>query len=151
MKISEVMVRGVVTCSDDATLADAVKLFWEHDIGFLPVISAESGNPCGVITDRDVAVCAWAEGRSLDGIPVSHAMSARVISVGTEADIGEAEALMADAQVHRLVVIEAGRIVGVVSINDLAREAASRLDPPMEEAVALTLGAIAQPRNPLLH
>lgn len=145
MKISEIMERNVVTISDKAPLAEAVKQFWEHDIGFLPVVN-EKGEPAGVLTDRDVCMCAWFEGKALWDIPVSKAMSPKVISVAPGDEVGEVENRLAQNQVHRVPVIDKGAIVGVVSLNDIARHAAASFDSNLEEEVTLTLGAIAQPR-----
>jgi CBS domain-containing protein len=148
MKVREVMVSPVVTCTDRAVLADAVKLMWEHDIGFVPVVSPETGALAGVITDRDACIAAWFQGKSLQEIPVRTAMSTRVSSCRPDADVDEAEVIMSEIQVHRLpVVSEAGKLVGVVSINDLARRAAGDADEELEGEVALTLGAISQPRQ----
>ncbi|HTO99457.1 MAG TPA: CBS domain-containing protein [Myxococcales bacterium] len=148
MKVREVMVPKVITCDQRAALAEAVKLMWEHDIGFLPVVSAETGALLGVITDRDACMAAWFQGKPLWDIPVGSAMSMRVASVSAEAEVDEAELIMSEFQVHRLPVLdEAGKLVGVISLNDLAHRAVRDADAELEEEVALTLGTVSQPRE----
>jgi len=149
MKISELMVKDVITCGENALLGEIAKLMWEHDIGFIPVISTESGALAGVITDRDGFLAAYFQGNPLWQIPARSAMSTRVATCPVEADVEDAERLMREFQVHRLpVVTKEGKLAGVVSLNDLARKAAHDENEKLEEDVAVTLGAICQPRTP---
>jgi len=148
MKIREVMVPEVVSCTDRASLGDAVKLMWERDIGFVPVLAAETGSLAGVITDRDACIAAYFQGKPLWDIPVTSAMSTRVATCREDAEVDEAELIMSEFQVHRLPVIGAdGKVCGVVSLNDLAQRAVKDADEELEEEVALTLGAISHPRE----
>ena len=148
MKVSEMMITGVVTCKDTAPLGEIARLMWERDTGFIPVISSESGALAGVITDRDGFIAAYFQGRPLWEIPVRSAMSTRISTCPPETDVEDAEMLMREFQVHRLpVVAKDGTLVGVVSINDFARQATRDGDEQLEEEVAVTLGAICQPRT----
>lgn len=149
MKVSDLMVSPVLTCKDSDPLGEAARLMWEHDIGFVPVLSAADGKLAGVITDRDGFIAAYFQGKPLWEIPVRSAMSARIATCPPDAGIEEAERLMREYQVHRLPVTgEDGTLLGVVSINDFARQALSDADEEQEEKVAATLGAISQPRIP---
>jgi CBS domain-containing protein len=136
----------VFTCRETDRLGEAARQMWEHDVGFLPVVR-EDGTLAGVITDRDGFIAAYFEGRPLWEIEVKNAMSTRVATVGPDDAVDEAEERMIEFQVHRLPVVDGGKVVGVVSINDLARRAASDADETSEEAVALTLGSICTPRT----
>ena len=148
MKVSELMVKDVITCRDTAPLGEIAKLMWEHDLGFIPVVSSENGAFAGVITDRDGFLAAYFQGKELWNIPVRSAMSTRIATCPAEADIEEAEQLMRKFQVHRLpVVTKGGKLVGVVTLNDFARNAARDDNGKLEEQVAVTLGAISQPRT----
>ena len=147
MKVRDLMITAVVTCNDTDTLGEAAKLMWEHDIGFVPVISAGSGKLCGVVTDRDGFIGAYFQGKPLWNIQVSSVMSTRIATCPPEAEIEDAERLMREFQVHRLPVVDAGgALAGVISLNDFARQALSDADEELEEKVAATLGAISQPR-----
>lgn len=148
MKVSEMMVTDVVTCKDTAPLGEVARLMWERDLGFIPVISSESGALAGVITDRDGFIAAYFKGRPLWEIPVREAMSTRISTCPPEADVNDAERLMRESQVHRLpVVAKDGKLLGVVSISDFAHQAARDGDEQFEEEVAVTLGAICRPRT----
>ena len=121
MKVSELMTPEVFTCNDRAMLAEAVKLMWEHDIGFVPVLSAANGAPVGVITDRDACMAAWFQGKPLWDIPVRSAMSTRVFSCRDVSEVDEAELLMSEYQVHRLPVLDGeGKLCGIVTETDFA-------------------------------
>ena len=148
MKVSDLMVSPVITCKDTDTLGEAARLMWEHDIGFVPIVGAETGALAGVITDRDGFIAAYFQGKPLWEIPVRNAMSTRIASCPPDARVEDAERLMREFQVHRLPVTgEDGKLVGVISINDFARQALTDADQDLEEKVAATLGAISQPRG----
>jgi CBS domain-containing protein len=149
MKVSDLMVTPVLTCKETDTLGEAARLMWEHDIGFVPVVSAEGNQLAGVITDRDGFIAAYFQGKPLWEIPVRSAMSTRIATCPPDATIEDAERLMREYQVHRLpVTAEDGSLAGVISINDFARQALSDADEELEEKVAITLGAISHPRTP---
>ena len=148
MKVSELMTPEVFTCTDRCMLAEAVKLMWEHDIGFVPLLASETGALVGVVTDRDACISAFFQGKPLWEIPIASAVSSRTVTCRPDAEVDEAEEMMSEFQVHRLPVVDAaGKLVGVISINDLARRAAGEADEEFEEEVALTLGAISHPRD----
>jgi len=121
MKIAQIMKGDVEVCAPDDNLAAAASRMWDCDIGCLPVLDTE-GHVIGMITDRDVCMAALTRGQRLDEIPVSVAMSKEVLSCGPEAALVEAEEIMRSGQVRRLPVIDsAACLVGLVSLNDLAR------------------------------
>lgn len=148
MKVSDVMVRAVICVRDSAPLGEAARLMWENDLGFVPVLSA-NGGLAGVVTDRDAFLAAYFQGRPLWEIPVKSAMSSRVWTCPPDAEVDHVERLMREFQVHRMpVVTGAGNLVGVISLNDIARRAQRDGDLAQEEKVAITLSAIAEPRSP---
>ena len=148
MKVSELMVKDVITCGDTTPLGEIAKLMWEHDIGFIPVISTENGAFAGVITDRDGFLTAYFQGKGLWQIPVRTAMSTRIATCPPEADVEEAQQVMREFQLHRLpVVTKEGNLVGVVTLNDVARKAAHDGNEELKQQVAVSLGAISEPRT----
>jgi CBS domain-containing protein len=148
MKVGELMEKDVITCGDAARLGEIAKLMWEHDLGFIPVISSENGVFAGVITDRDGFLTAYFQGKDLWNIPVRSAMSTHIATCPPEADVEEAQQLMRESQVHRLpVVTKEGKLIGVVTLNDFARKAAHEENEKLGEQVAITLGAISEPRS----
>jgi len=152
MLVEQVMSHDVKVCLASETLNRAAELMWDHNCGFLPVVRDETSRILiGVITDRDIAMAAYTQGKTLWAVPVSVAMARGVKVCHPSDDISTAEALMCLKQVHRLPVIDNdGRVVGVVSLNDIARTAEEQTRRPEEssgKAVAETLAAICNPRD----
>lgn len=148
MHVQDLMSSPAVTCHVNDTLQVAAQLMWDHDCGALPVVT-DTGTCVGMITDRDVCMAAYTQGRSLDAMLVHGAMSKHVISARPGQRVGELEQLMAQHQIRRIPVIDAeGRPIGIVSLNDLAIESAQP-DTRMKQGlakVAHTLAAICRPR-----
>ena len=146
MQLKEVMNQPVVVCPETATLDLAAHLMWEQDCGIIPVVDSE-GRLTGVVTDRDICMSAYTQGRPLSAIPVTTAM-ARTVVAGREDDaIESAEQLMQDNQIRRLPVVDAdGRPAGMVSLNDLARLVAQARRSASDRDLVQTLAAICRPR-----
>lgn len=142
-----IMTPDPVTCRYDALMNDAAKKMWEHDIGALPVVD-EKGRAIGIITDRDIAMAAYTQGKALHEIQVSVAMSANLWAARPQSAVDEVEELMRSHQVRRVPVVDDfGRPVGIVAINDLARLARpSRTAPLTPDDVFNTMRAVCQPR-----
>jgi CBS domain-containing protein len=147
MQIKDIMSQPVITCPDSATLNDAARLMWEFDCGIVPVVNHD-GRLAGVVTDRDICMAAYTQGRPLDAMPADAAMARNVIAVHSEDLVEQAEELMRDNQIRRLPVLDRdGRPVGVVSMNDLARLAARARKNTVDRDVVRTLAGISQPRS----
>ncbi|MEZ6185991.1 MAG: CBS domain-containing protein [Planctomycetota bacterium] len=120
MKVRELMTPVVHTLQPHATLHEAARAHWEHDCGLVPIVDDASG-VLGVITDRDVCMAAYIQGRPLQEITVDEIMSTDLITCGPDDDARDALRCMAEGQVHRLVVLDdRDRLHGVLSINDVA-------------------------------
>jgi CBS domain-containing protein len=153
MKVEQLMTREVKVCTASDTLNRAAQLMWESDCGCIPVISANGESKVtGVVTDRDIAMAAYTQGRQLWAIPVAEAMAHRVIACHANDGISQAEALMRDNQVRRLPVLDQSEhLVGILSLNDVAREAqreasAGKRAEVTQDALAETLALVCQPR-----
>ncbi|MDP1824878.1 MAG: CBS domain-containing protein [Archangium sp.] len=145
MKVDEVMNRTVYTCKPNDSLKEATQLLWTHDIGCL-VVTDEAGKATGMVTDRDLLMCTHLSGRGLHEEIVSSAMSKQLYAVRAGESVQAAEALMQSKQVRRLAVIgPEGRVVGVLSLNDLALAAGKKKDVRPEDVAAI-LASICQPR-----
>ncbi len=146
MKVSELMTTEVTTCPAADSLNRAAQIMWERRCGCVPVVD-ESERVVGMITDRDVSMAAYTQGRRLDDIAVSLVMSHPVWTCPASATAEEAVGLMMAHGVHRLVVVAAdNRLMGVVSLDDIARQGAvwdGNGDIDLER-VALALGEIAR-------
>jgi CBS domain-containing protein len=118
MKIKECMTRRVHTVGPDATIAEAARIMADNDVGALPVATPD--RLIGMITDRDIAIRAVAEGLGSD-TNVRTIMSDEVMYCYDNEDIEDVLANMGDIQVRRLPVVdEDKRLVGIVSLSDLA-------------------------------
>ena len=153
MLVSELMQKRVMTCSRDHGLALAAQIMWENDCGCVPVVD-EANVVVGMVTDRDICMAAYLNGRSLQEIEVREAMSMQVLSCRPEDWIADAESIMRREQVRRLPVTDGNsRLVGLLSLNDIAmeaeRERESRLKKVTLEEVGLTLSAVSHPRTTL--
>ena len=114
---------GILSISPDATVYDALKLMAEKEVGALLVL--EAGKLVGIISERDYARKVILHGKSSKEIHVSDIMTSKIIFVNTAQTVDECMALMTDKRVRHLPVYEGDRLVGVVSIGDLVKEAIS--------------------------
>ncbi len=148
MRAQRLMTTPVATCHADDTLDHAAHLMWEHDYGAIPVVSA-NGVLIGIITDRDIAMSAYTQGKSLRGIRVSTAMATEVFSVSSSASVEEIEALMSGKKVRRVPVVDDdGRPVGLISLNDIARHANDgKTSATGDRKIVETLARICAPRG----
>jgi len=118
--VAEVMSTPAYMCRLGDSLNGAAELMWEHDVGAIPVVD-EDGRIAGIVTDRDVAMAAYTQGRSLTAIDCLTAMSRAVFTCRADDSLAAAERLMSDRQVRRLPVINADdRPIGIISLADIA-------------------------------
>jgi len=146
MHVEQLMTRSVATCRPMDTLDTAVKLMLERDCGVLPVIGRD-GHLAGIVTDRDICVAAHNEGLPLRGIHVDQAMSMKVVAARPQDSVESVERLMAAKRIRRLPIVDDdGQVVGVVSLDDIARDAHTR---EQDVQVVATLAAICRPKHDL--
>ena len=146
MHVKDIMSHPVVTCPTSSTLDHAARLMWEFDCGVIPVVG-DDGRVAGMVTDRDICMAAYTQGKPLNAIPVTSAMAHEVVAVHADDSIEHAEALMRGSQVRRLPVLDgASRPAGLVSMNDLARLSARARKSAVDRELVQTLAAVCQPR-----
>ena len=120
-QLRDVMTSDVKTVAPDATAKEAAGFMLAADTGSIPV--CEDDRVIGMITDRDIAVRGIAEGKGPD-CSVRDLMSSDIICARDTDDVLAVAQRMSDAQVRRLPVVDADdRLVGMVSLGDLSREA----------------------------
>jgi CBS domain-containing protein len=149
MKADDLMCRNVYTCSERDSLEQAAQIMWECDVGCLVVIDHEI-HPIGIITDRDIAMAAYTQGARLAETSVSTAMARQIRSCGPSTPLGDIETAMQSAQIRRMPVVDqTGKLVGIVTLGDLARAAqSSPLRMAAIPGVTKTLAAVTERRMP---
>ena len=149
MKVNKLMQADLAACAPDAPIAEAAKIMWERDCGFIPVV--EDGALAGVLTDRDICMSALMTGLPLRLITVGEVMSDDVQTCGPDEDINAVHAIMRDSQIRRLPVVgDEGELLGVISLNDLVNEAfegRSKAATKRQRDSGKTLAAISVPRE----
>ena len=119
MKVREAMTQDVCLTGPDQSIRDAAKVMAQIDAGALPV--EQDDRLVGVITDRDIAVRAVAQGKSPD-TKVRDVMSREVLYCYEDEDLDTVIRNMGTIKVRRLPVLNREkRLVGIVSFGDLAR------------------------------
>ena len=133
MRVRELMNPLVVTIDPEESAALAARLLSRHNLGALPVCG-EDGALRGIVTDRDIVVRCVAADREPARVAVREIMTCGVETVAPDAEVEEAARRMARQQVRRLPVTREGRVVGMLSLGDLARSPGCG----MEAAAALS-------------
>ncbi|MFC4098715.1 CBS domain-containing protein [Paenibacillus xanthanilyticus] len=136
-KIREIMTSDVKTVSLKEDIRTVAALMRDGDVGVIPVVE---GDRCvGLVTDRDIVIRGLAENKA--SFTVEDVFSKRIISVKPETSIKDAAKLMADEQIRRLPVIENDKLVGIVSMADLA------LDKNSKDEAELAVSGVSQPTS----
>ncbi len=120
MQVKDIMSERVVSVSPEENLSVAARLLSRYNIGALPVCTKD-GKLKGMVTDRDIVLRCVATEDDANSVKVSEIMTRRVVSVQASQSLQEASDLMAQKQIRRLPVEDRGRLVGMVSIGDLAK------------------------------
>ena len=122
MQLRDVMTRDVEVVRPDATLQEAAGRMKALDVGVIPVCDGE--HLMGMLTDRDITVRATAAGRDPRTTHVRDVMTPDVVCCFEDQDVTEAQRLMQERQIRRLLILNRDkRLAGVVSLGDLAVKA----------------------------
>ena len=120
-------------------------MMWESDVGFIPVVDDDQ-RLTGVVTDRDICMAASLSGKRLSELSVADTMSMKLIAARPDDSIERAARTMRANQIRRLPVIDDGKLVGVLSLNDLARISTGLRAKVRPKSLAETMAAICAPR-----
>jgi CBS domain-containing protein len=125
MQLSDIMTPNPQCIGPDDTLQEAARKMLELDVGPLPV--CENDRLIGMLTDRDITVRAVALGCDPKTTPVRQAMTENVATCFEDQGVSEAARMMEERQIRRLLVLNrAKRLVGVISLGDIAVETGDR-------------------------
>src|SRR5690349_10167714 len=143
MLVMKLMTKPVIACTLWDSGQTAAALMKTHAIGALPVVS-DIHDPLleGIVTDRDLCIAVVAEGAPSKRVAVADAMTRVPVTCLPETSLEECLALMRNAQVHRIPVVDnRGRCVGLISLADLSRYASA-------SEIAHTLRDVSGPPRP---
>jgi len=122
------MVQEIIKIRADATVKEAVEMMNKHEIGCL--IAIKNGKPIGIMTERDVLKRVIPESKNPEKTQVSEIMSSPLIAGGPEMYVEDAARLMFKNSVKKLPIMEKGKLVGLLTISDIARIA--HIQPPFK-------------------
>jgi len=153
MKVEQIMTHDVTTCTPEDTLDVPARLMWERDCGCVPVVH-DGRKVVAMLTDRDVAMAAFTQGRPLHEIRVASAMSPDLSSCCPNDPVSLALEILQTRQLRRLPVVSGdGELIGMLSLADLAREARREHGRSVREVadgqIAEAIEAITLPRSPM--
>lgn len=143
----------VATCSAEDTLSRCAQLMWDWCCGSIPVVD-DLGRPISIITDRDICMAAYIQGKPLWDMVVASAMSQRLFTINEHSDLAEAEGMMRRHGIRRLLVVNnTGDLVGILSLGDIIEHGNfapfhRAADPLSREAIAETVAAVRHVSRP---
>ena len=117
--VQDIMTTDLTTVPMSAPIEQAARLMRDEDIGDVIVINDEGGL-VGLLTDRDIAIRAIADGKDPSDTAVRDICSADLVTVRPGEDVGAVAELMRGRAVRRIPVVDGDRPVGIVSLGDLA-------------------------------
>ena len=118
MMVADVMTPFPEALDPDASVQKAARLMRDHDYGVIPVVD-ELGALVGIVTDRDIVVKVVADGHGAEAT-LRECMTPHPDTVPKDLPIDKALHLMNSRQIRRVPVVEAGRLIGMVSLSDIA-------------------------------
>jgi CBS domain-containing protein len=128
VKVREVMSTEVVTAKPTATVQDIASLMSKHDVGTV-LITDEGGKLHGLVTDRDVVTECVGKGHNPATCKVDEVMTGKgfgpignLVTASPDEDVMDAIRRLGDKEVRRMPVVQDDRVVGIVSVADMARE-----------------------------
>jgi CBS domain-containing protein len=137
MKVQDIMTRDVERIDPDTPIGKAADKMRDLDIGFLPI--CDNDRLVGTVTDRDITIRSVAQGRDPRLAPVREIMSQQVFYCYEDDDVEKVGRYMQEKEVRRMLILNRQkRLVGVVSIGDLAKASGEK------ELAGETLGHIAE-------
>jgi len=119
LKVEDVMVKEVITIDEHSTVKEAAEVMNKFEIGCL--IAVRKGKAMGIVTERDLLKRVVAEAKDATKTEVKDIMSSPVVVVEPSTDLEEAVKLMFQMKIKKLPVVDGKRLVGLISLTDIAR------------------------------
>lgn len=141
MKVKDIMTKNPEAVGPGTLIADVARMMRDLDVGIVPVVRNEE--LLGVITDRDITIRVTAAGLLPFEVTVQDFISPNAVTVSPGDNVDKARQLMADNQIRRILVTEGDKLVGIVSLGDVATK-----DRKDEDATGQVLEDISEPSAP---
>lgn len=119
LTVRDVMTPDIITVKTTDTVSAAIERMTTYDIG--SVIVTEDNKPVGILTERDILKRVCPEHLCIKGITVGEIMNSPLIHIEADAGLGQASSLMALKDIRRLLVMDGGKVVGIVTQKDVIR------------------------------
>jgi CBS domain-containing protein len=119
LKVEDVMVKEVITIDKDSTVKEAAEVMNKFEIGCL--IAVEKGKAMGIITERDLLKRVVAKAKDATKTKVKEIMTSPLVVVEPNMDLEEAVKMMFQMKIKKLAVVDEKKLVGLVSLTDIAR------------------------------
>jgi CBS domain-containing protein len=119
VKVKDAMHKGVTWVGPDAKISELAKMMRDEGIGSIPI--GENDRLIGMVTDRDIAIKGFADGKDVSAMTARDVMTGPILYCRAEEELDDAARIMEDHQVRRLPVIDENkRMVGMLSVGDIA-------------------------------
>jgi len=117
--VRHIMTKNIISVKNSASIVTAASVMVDNDIG--SIVVTKDGNPVGIITEKDIVKECCAKKLCGGDLKVKEVMSAPLITIDADASLGEAAMSMSDNRIRRLLVMEKGKIVGIITERDVLR------------------------------
>ena len=145
MQIRELMTAEPEACLATDSCAAAVAIMRRRKCGFVPIVESHATKRIiGVVTDRDIALYFEHVNQPASEVPVAGCMTKDPKTIAPSANLNDAAAIMEQFAIHRLPVVDNGRLVGVLSLKDIAVAADKRWAYPRSSTAEQKLGEIIE-------
>lgn len=146
MRARDIMTKKPECCTRENSARDAAKVMRDRDCGVVPVVD-DGGRVVGIVTDRDLAVRVVAAGKDVN-TRLADVMTGSAAVCNQDDDLRDVEQKMAELQIRRIPIVDAGgRCLGIISQADIARAASVDDGVVTGEEVALVVEQISQPSH----
>lgn len=119
LKVEDVMVREVISLDENSSVKEAAEIMNKFEIGCLIVVS--KGKAMGIVTERDLLKRVVAEARDVKKTKVKEIMTSPLVVVEPHMELEEAVKMMFQMKIKKLPIVDGKRLVGLVSLTDIAR------------------------------
>lgn len=119
VRVEDVMVKEVITINEETIIKEAAEIMNKFEIGCLIVVKDEKA--IGILTERDLLKRVVAEAKDATKIKVKDVMTSPIVVAEPKMDLGEAVRLMFKMKIKKLPVVDGKRLIGLVSLTDIAR------------------------------